>query len=97
MKEEKLICESCYYFKNKQRELNYHGNIGFCVNELFSFNISRGRLIGVYDKNNQKDINQVSGNPYHDIETLSNMNVKQSRYLLQVSTEFGCIYHKKNK
>lgn len=91
-----MNCKNCKHFKAEQRELNYHKDTGFCVNSKFCFNTQIGRLIGVYDKNNLKDINVISGNPSHDIETVTSC-IKQSRYLLQVSSDFGCIYFEKNK
>ena len=96
MENEKLYCKSCCHFKNAQRELNYHNDIGFCVNDKFTFDTSKGRIVGVYDKNNVKDVNVVSGNPSHDIESIQSfLKIKQSKYLLQVSEDFGCIYHEK--
>lgn len=89
-------CKTCIHFKANQRELNYFSDTGFCVNEKFKFNTSIGRLIGVLDKNNLKS---VSGNPSHDFEVLTygSERIHQSRYLLQVSEDFGCIYHQITK
>lgn len=86
-------CKSCVHFKNGQRELNYWSTTGFCVNPKFKFNTIDGRLIGVYDKCNEKDKKQITGNPSHDFETISNHKLSESRYLLQVEENFGCIYH----
>lgn len=87
-------CKTCKHFKAGQRELNYREHSGFCTNDAFKFNIEKGRLIGVYDRENKKDIIKVSGNPSHDIETISMINnLNPSRYSLQVEDEFGCIYH----
>lgn len=95
MKKEKQKCVSCKHFNNAQRELNYWQGTGFCTNDKFRFNTYDGRLIGVYDKENKKDISKITGNPSHDFETVckSPISVKESRYLLQVSCDFGCIYH----
>ncbi len=97
-KEEKNTCKNCKHFKSGQRELNYWKSNGFCTNEKFKFSTQLGRLVGVYDKLNLKDIQQVTGNPSHDIETISNSPIKvnESRYCLQVSEDFGCIYFDEN-
>jgi len=94
-KEKVGTCKGCTHFKRAQRELNYWESFGFCTNDLFRFNNQRGRLIGVYDKENLKDVQKVSGNPTHDIETMGHAPIKinESRYCLQVSEDFGCIYH----
>jgi len=95
---EKLIkrCETCRYYHSSQRELNFWDDIGFCTNDEFRFNTRVGRMVGVYDKDNLKDVGEVTGNPTHDIETISESGhtVMNSRYCLQVSEEFGCIYHR---
>jgi len=96
MKNEKLnTCKTCEHFKCNQRELNYWKSTGFCTNDKFRFTTQLGRLIGVYDKQNLKDTQQVTGNPSHNIETVSHSPIKimDSRYCLQVSEDFGCIYH----
>lgn len=93
MSKENKTCRTCIHYKNEQRELNYWDEIGFCVNTKFNFNTNNGRLVGVLDIGNLKDINKVSGNPSHDIETHSIGKSYKSRYLLQVSDNFGCIYH----
>ncbi len=90
-------CATCQHFKSGQRELNYWDTTGFCVNDKFSFNTNDGRLIGVYDSENEKDITKVTGNPSHDIETLDfRHSIKKSRYKLQVTEDFGCIFHQLN-
>ncbi len=91
-------CKTCKHFKSGQRELNYWDNTGFCINENLSFNTRTGRLIGVFDKENQRDISKITGNPSHDFETTCDapICVKQSRYCLQVEEDFGCIFHSKN-
>jgi hypothetical protein len=91
-----IRCKTCIHFKPNQRELNYFSSSGFCVNPKFRFNTVDGRLIGVYDKENQKDTKKVKGNPSHDIETVE-FNVHESRYLLAVTEDFGCIYYENNK
>lgn len=94
MKEKASTCKTCKHWHNKQRDLNYWKTTGFCLNGKFSFNSSRGRLIGVVDLLNQKDKIKVSGNPSHDFETKSdNYVVNPSRYLLQTEEDFGCIFH----
>lgn len=93
-KEQSDTCKTCEHFKSCQRELNYWDSTGFCTNEKFRFDTSKGRLIGVYDKLNPKDIQQTTGTS-HDIEVAgtSPIRVIESRYCLQVSENFGCIYH----
>lgn len=88
-------CKTCTHFKSAQRDLNYWQDIGFCTNKTFNFTTQNGRLVGVYDKQNLKNVQQVTGNPSHDIETISNTPIKimESRYCLQVSEDFGCIFH----
>ena len=96
MKKETLkTCETCKHFKREQRELNYWKRTGFCTNERFKFNTIDGRLVGVYDKENLRDTQRVTGNPAHDIEVVGYTPIKiiESRYLLQVSDKFGCIFH----
>ena len=91
----KFKCKSCIFWKNGQQALNYHDHIGFCVNPAFKFNVQVGRLIGVYDDENERDKN-VSGNPSHDFETLKEdlFGPEKSIYHLTTAEEFGCIYHK---
>lgn len=87
-------CKNCIHFKKSQRELNYWDTIGFCVNPKFEFNTIEGRLIGVLDRENIKD---VEGNCSHDFET-ANVRVKtKSIYSLAVSEDFGCIFREENK
>jgi hypothetical protein len=92
-------CKTCMHFKCNQRELNYWETTGFCTNDKFRFTTQRGRLVGVYDKQNKKDTQIVTGNPSHDIETIGNSPIKimKSRYCLQVTEDFGCIYHELKK
>lgn len=94
-KEEVKKCDSCKHFKCKQRELNYWQSTGFCTNDKFRFTTQLGRLIGVYDKQNLRDTKKITGNPTHDIETITTVShtINDSRYMLQVSEDFGCIYH----
>lgn len=98
-KEQVKTCKTCEHFKCNQRELNYWKHTGFCTNDRFKFNTVDGRLIGVYDKENLRNTQQITGNPAHNIETISNSpyKVSDSRYCLQVSDGFGCIYHESNK
>lgn len=98
-KEKEKTCKTCEHFKCNQRELNYWKSTGFCTNGRFKFNTADGRLIGVYDKENLKDTQKITGNPAHNIETVSFTPVKidESRYCLQVSNCFGCIFHEQAK
>jgi hypothetical protein len=94
-KDQTKKCKTCVHFKNCQRDLNYWDGTGFCTNNKFSFNTKDGRLVGVYDTQNERDISKITGNPAHNIETISNtpIQINASRYRLQVSDEFGCIFH----
>ncbi len=94
-KEQVKTCKTCEHFKGGQRELNYWKTTGFCTNEKFKFNTIDGRLVGVYDKENLRDIQVTTGNPAHNIEVLGKTpcKINESRYCLQVSEKFGCIYH----
>lgn len=95
MKASKEKCITCAHFKCAQRELNYWESTGFCTNNKFKFNTVDGRLIGVYDKENLRDTKTITGNPSHNIETISHSpySISESRYVLQVGENFGCIYH----
>ena len=90
-------CKSCKHWYNKQRDLNYLDDIGFCLNKKFQFNTDDGRLVGVVDLANQKDKGKVSGECSHDIETKDRFvgGIAQSRYLLQTHHHFGCNFHEK--
>lgn len=95
MKPEIKKYKNCIHFKNAQRELNYWKSTGFCTNPEFKFTTVNGRIVGVYDRENIKDTKRVTGNPSHDIESVSFGSVAQSRYSLAVSEDFGCIYYEK--
>ena len=90
-------CKTCIYYKPVQRELNYCHDIGFCMNPKFKFSITAGRIIGVFDKRNRRNHREIIGNPSHDFEVRENTPIRlsESRYVLQVSKDFGCIYHSK--
>lgn len=90
-------CKNCIHWHNKQRLLNYMDSVGICLNDAFRFNTNNGRLIGVIDTDNERDRQKVSGNCAHDIEThqYTMGPVHTSRYLLQTSEDFGCIFHEK--
>lgn len=92
-------CRTCVHWYNKQRELNYLDDIGFCLNGKFQFNTQDGRLVGVVDLGNKIDRAKVSGECSHNIETkTSNIGgIGFSQYLLQTHDDFGCIYHEKDK
>lgn len=93
-------CSTCEHFKNQQAALNYQDSIGFCTNGKFAFNTVNGRLVGVVDRENGRDRTKITGNPSHDVETISNsgsQSVQPSRYLLQVEEDFGCIFHEQKK
>jgi len=92
MSDKKNLCKNCIHWNNRQRLLNYSENDGACLNRQFAFNISVGRLVGVVDTGNLKDQQKVSGNPSHDFETGSHMNIQFSRYILQTNENFGCNY-----
>ena len=85
----KKTCKNCKHWKNKQRELNYWDDNGFCVNPELAFDTQDGRLAGVFDTENHKG-KHVDGNPSHDFESRESCQVKQSRYLLTTNAEFGC-------
>jgi len=90
-------CQQCKHWHNKQRELNYLTDVGFCLNSKFNFNTRDGRLVGVVDLGNRIDRQKVSGESSHDIET-KNSNIGgilPSQYLLQTHHHFGCIFHEK--
>ena len=82
-KEQPKTCKTCEHFKCGQRELNYWEGAGFCTNGKFRFNTIVGRLIGVYDKENAKDNQRITGNTSHDIETMSEgpFKINESRYI----------------
>ena len=92
-------CETCAHWYNKQRELNYLTDVGFCLNDKFKFNTRDGRLVGVVDLGNKIDRVKVSGESSHDIETKDGNigGIGFSQYLLQTHHHFGCIYHEKSK
>ncbi len=90
-------CKTCVYYCPRQRDLNYLKDVGVCIAPHLGFNIENGRLVGVVDTENQKDRTHVTGNTAHDFEhTARPMQIKHSRYLLQVSDEFGCVKHELN-
>ena len=87
-------CKTCIHFANNQRLLNYFEDTGFCLSKQMAFNTKDGRRCGVVDTHNLRDQTKVSGNPAHDFEHTDNTKTNFSRYLLQVSEDFGCIFHK---
>lgn len=80
------LCKNCLHWKNEQRDLNYYGEIGFCLNSKFKFETRLGRLVGIWDTEN---IKAVEGNPTFDFES-KDMRITKSRYLLQTREDFGC-------
>lgn len=86
------LCRNCRHWYNRQRDLNYLADIGFCLNPLFAFNTESGRAVGVIDTQNKKPLS-VTGECSHDIETRNGIGgIKESRYLLQTHDDFGCIF-----
>lgn len=91
-------CKNCVHWHNKQRELNYSGFTGFCLNGKNRFNVQDGRTVGVVDLGNQKDRSRVTGNPSHDFEGIESFGkIHDSRYLLATNRDFGCVMHERNK
>ncbi len=90
-------CKTCVHYCPRQRDLNYADDTGVCIAPHLGFNITDGRIVGVLDTENQKDRVKVSGNPAHDFEHKERpLQIKHSKYLLQVSDEFGCVKHELN-
>ena len=97
MKQTENICKNCKHWHNRQRDLNYLADIGFCLNDRFKFNIDDGRLVGVVDLENKVDRAKVSGECSREIETKGRSvgTIEFSRYLLQTHHHFGCIFFEK--
>lgn len=87
-------CFNCKHWKNNQSELNYCPQIGFCVCPKMAFETVNGRMIGVYDRRNPKN---VPGNPSHDFEHVKteNKEVVRSQYALTTDEYFCCKFHNK--
>lgn len=91
-------CKTCVHWHNKQRELNYWDTTGLCLCPAMKFNTNKGRLVGVIDRENERDRVRVSGNPAHDIEVLEQYHkIAPSRYSLATQEDFGCILHEPKK
>lgn len=90
-------CKTCKFYTPTQSELNYINYVGFCINPTFKFNTTSGRIVGVYDRKNEKSRETVPGNPSHDFESKEGLKIFNSRYSLQVSDDFGCIFHEQTE
>lgn len=91
-------CKTCIHWHNKQRELNYWHTTGFCLCPALKFTVANGRMLGVIDRENEKDRVKVSGNPSHDVETMTVYHaVYPSRYSIVTEEDFGCILHEQKK
>lgn len=91
-------CKTCVHWHNKQRELNYWHTTGFCLCPAMNFTVANGKPLGVIDRCNEKDRQLISGNPSHDIETMTEAHViNASRYSIATQEDFGCVFHKQRK
>ena len=89
MSKPKEICKNCRHWHNGQERLNYYEGNGFCLNPAMDFSVDYGRIVGVLDFKNHKD---VPGNPSHDTGSLERhgAGVIKSQYHLVTDESFGC-------
>lgn len=89
------LCLTCKHWKNKQSQLNFSEDVGFCANTNMGYSPDNGVIVGFIDSEKSKvGIGNTAFVPHIFGGTNSTDNFDpDKRYFLCTSSQFGCIYH----